>query len=123
MAGQEYVYRVLSVHRLLYNQRQYIPSKMYEYLWMQRPILATVYQNPQMKAILHEQRHTVIDVESSEATAQDHVSTQMVDALHMLWVRWSTQGLKDSGRKSPYTTRASVQQLLQYVAAAQGVPA
>ena len=31
---------------------EYFPSKLYEYLWMQRPILAVVHRNPQMAALI-----------------------------------------------------------------------
>lgn len=102
---------------------EYIPSKMYEYLWMQRPILATVHQNPQMKAILQEEGHTVVDVSSSEATAQADVSTGLSQALQALWARWSSQGLNDSGRQSPHTTLASAHQMLQWALAPQGAKA
>jgi hypothetical protein len=32
--------------------------------------------------------------------------------LLQLWQRWTTTGLPDSGRITPYTTQASTQQLL-----------
>jgi hypothetical protein len=65
---------------------EYIPSKVYEYLWMQRPILATVHDNPQMAEILRGQGD--------------------------LWGLWCENNLKDSRQMSPYTTRSSTIQLV-----------
>ncbi len=86
---------------------EYIPSKTYEYLWMQRPILAVVHQNPQMRKILQDLGHVAI--ESGET--QD-----MVEALVVLHRQWqSPEGLADRAYGHPYTTEAAVQKLLEYV--------
>jgi glycosyltransferase involved in cell wall biosynthesis len=81
---------------------EYIPSKLYEYLWMQRPILATVHRNPQMAAMLRGQGHVAID---------SGALPDLAEALETLFDRWRDAGLPDSGRISPYTTQAAVQQL------------
>lgn len=90
---------------------EYIPSKLYEYLWMQRPILATVHRNPQMTAMLHGQGHVAVD----SGAAQD-----MAAALETLFDRWSEAGLPDSGRASPYTTQAAVELLLGWAGDVMG---
>jgi hypothetical protein len=85
---------------------EYIPSKLYEYLWMQRPILATVNNNPQMSALLIEQGHSV--VETQNAVAQESLTI----ATSHLCIHWADRGLADNGLASPHTTLAAVRQLL-----------
>lgn len=118
MSGREIIlHRMRSMDLLLLLHgtepicAEYIPSKMYEYLWMQRPILATVHKNPQMKAILEKEGHSVVDLSQMQTPDVD-ASTALAQALHHNWERWSSRDLADSGRESPYTTRASATQLL-----------
>jgi hypothetical protein len=85
---------------------EYIPSKLYEYLWMQRPILATVHGNAQMAALLRGQGHSA--VETLTAGAQDALTL----ATKQLVALWESAGLADNGLPSPYTTQAAVGQLL-----------
>jgi glycosyltransferase involved in cell wall biosynthesis len=85
---------------------EYIPSKLYEYLWMQRPILATVHRNPQMAALLRGQGHSVVETQSASAEAALALLTgQLFDC-------WLEGGLLDNGLSSPYTTQAAVATLL-----------
>ncbi len=86
---------------------EYIPSKLYEYLWMQRPILATAHCNAQMAAMLRGEGHIAI-----ERGGQDNAREEFAVALEQLFDRWHLAGLPDSGRDSPYTTQAAVAQLL-----------
>jgi hypothetical protein len=90
---------------------EYIPSKVYEYLWMQRPILATVHDNPQMAEILRGQGHWVAQ-SSLRAGGSELAAPEMVRHLKALWEAWRTHGLPDSGMMSPYTTQASTSQLM-----------
>lgn len=90
---------------------EYIPSKVYEYLWMQRPILATVHDNPQMADILRGQGHRVAQ-SSLRAGGSELAAAEVAQHLKALWVQWRESGLPDSGRISPYTTRASTEQLM-----------
>ncbi len=83
---------------------EYIPSKLYEYLWMQRPILALVHQNEQMASLLTTQGHTVLDAEGVVS----------VTALDSLCIQWGANGLLDSGRISPFTTKSSVQKIFSW---------
>lgn len=93
---------------------EYIPSKCYEYLWMQRPILATVHRNPQMAAMLRAQGHVAV-LTGVPGQGADEVSQALAGELACLYDRWRSGGLHDSGRPSPYTTRAAVEQLLGWV--------
>ncbi|MEY4645302.1 MAG: hypothetical protein RLZZ596_2133 [Pseudomonadota bacterium] len=118
LSGREQILRRMrgvDVLLLLHGQEpiceEYIPSKLYEYLWMQRPILATVYRNPQMGAILRGQGHVVVDGGAVAVLAE---------ALEALFDRWLNVGLPDSGRTSPYTTQAAVEQLLGWAGQVTG---
>jgi glycosyltransferase involved in cell wall biosynthesis len=91
---------------------EYIPSKLYEYLWMQRPILATVHHSPQMAAMLREQGHVAVPTGAGTAAGQE-----LAAALEQFFDRWRSAGLPDSDRTSPYTTQAAVGQLLAWAAA------
>ena len=115
MSGRQQILKRMrssDVLLLLHGQEamcaEYIPSKMYEYLWMQRPILATVQRNPQMADILRGQGHIVIDQDEA-------VAANLASQLMQLHTRWSQAGLPDSGQGSPYTTQAAVGHLLSLV--------
>lgn len=77
---------------------EYIPSKLYEYLWMQRPILATVHGNPQMADLLRAQGHQAV----GDGDNLTNIWKELVD-------RWISFGLPDNDQTSPYTTQAAVQ--------------
>ena len=93
---------------------EYFPSKMYEYLWMQRPILAVVHRNPQMAALLRGQGHLAV-LSGEDAGDGSVVSQALATALEQLFDCWCTAGLADNGQASPYTTEAAVTQLLGWV--------
>lgn len=116
LSGREQILRrmrAVDVLLLLHGEEpiceEYIPSKLYEYLWMQRPILATVHRNPQMAAMLCDQGHVAVLTGAQGAGADVQ---ELAAALEGLFERWHSAGLPDDGRKSPYTTQAAVAQLL-----------
>jgi hypothetical protein len=82
---------------------EYIPSKLYEYLWTQRPVLALTWRNPMLDRILETEGHTHVIATETAAVAT---------ALITYWQRWRTPGLPDNGRSSPYSTQAAVQQIM-----------
>ena len=92
---------------------EYIPSKLYEYLWMQRPILALVHENPQMAAMLAAQHHVVVQTspltESGDATQS--ALGQAIQALAQAWQRGDDG---ERARYSAYSTRAAVRQILSW---------
>ena len=92
---------------------EYIPSKLYEYLWTQRPIVALVWRNPQMRRMLEDLDHTVV--------AADDAAT-LEPALAWLVSRWRRGDLGDSGRASPYTVEAAVRQLVGWAREARTRP-
>lgn len=84
---------------------EYIPSKLYEYLWTQRPILALVWRNPQMTRMLTELGHAAVPADDAAALER---------ALADLVARWRSGGMPDSGRRSPYTVDVGVRQLVAW---------
>jgi glycosyltransferase involved in cell wall biosynthesis len=88
---------------------EYIPSKLYEYLWTQRPILALVWRNAQMKAMLEALGHWA--VEADDAAGVEHALRELVD-------RWQRGALADSGRASPYDVGSAVKRLVGWADAA-----
>lgn len=97
---------------------EYIPSKLYEYLWMQRPILSIVHRNPQMAAMIRGEGHVVVETGRVEGDSVPAAVAQPLSAaLEQLYQRWRGPGLLDSGMASPYTTQAAVTQLVGWVSA------
>jgi glycosyltransferase involved in cell wall biosynthesis len=88
---------------------EYIPSKLYEYLWTQRPILALVWRNPQMKTMLEDLGHWAVEADDVAGVER---------ALRALADRWRRDALADSGRPSPYTVDKAVRQLVAWADAA-----
>lgn len=87
---------------------EYIPSKLYEYLWTQRPILGLTWQNPTLDAILRDSGNHVVT--STDVPA-------IKDAIAQLYQRWHTDGLPDNGHPSAYTTQKAVAQIVNAVRA------
>ncbi|MEQ1600539.1 MAG: glycosyltransferase [Methylophilaceae bacterium] len=81
---------------------EYIPSKLFEYLWTQRPILALVHNNPQLARMLAEFKHWVVDAQNAD---------EIAEALEALYQRWKRNDLQDNAKISPYTTYSAVQTL------------
>lgn len=121
LSGREKILRhmrAVDVLLLLHGEdpicEEYIPSKLYEYLWVQRPILATVHRNPQMADILRRQGHVAIQTGGSGQSSQS-ATEELALALAVLFDRWRTFGLPDSRQASPYTTQAAVTRLTGWV--------
>jgi glycosyltransferase involved in cell wall biosynthesis len=90
---------------------EYIPSKLYEYLWMQRPILALVYHNPQMQNLVRASGHTAI---VTDGLTVQQVALELGNALFALMNKWKTDGLMESAASSPYTTAQAVHNVLRW---------
>ena len=82
---------------------EYIPSKLYEYLWTERPILGLVWRNPHLDRILKEGGHGSVPADDVAAICR---------ALEALVLRWEANDLRDNGRASPYTAAAAVEKLV-----------
>jgi hypothetical protein len=89
---------------------EYIPSKLYEYLWTQRPVIGLTWRNPHLDRILQEGGHWAVRADDIPG---------IVAALKELVRRWESDDLKDSGRPSVYTADAAVEQLVGWANDAQ----
>lgn len=96
---------LLLLHGTVPFCEEYIPSKLYEYLWTQRPILALVHHNAQLNGILREFNHWAVEAENVDEIAR---------ALDELYERWKLDDLKDSDAISPYTTLNAVKTILKW---------
>ena len=97
---------LLLLHGTVPFCEEYIPSKMYEYLWAQRPILALVWHNSQMEHMLRELGHWAVKADDVDAIAS---------AFEELHTRWMRNDLADSGVPSPYTSEAATRQIIALV--------
>ena len=118
LSGREQILRrmrAVDVLLLLHGEdamcAQYIPSKLYEYLWMQRPIVALVHNNAQMLGLLRSQGHVAI---ATQGLTAPQVVLALQQALEQLLQRWRTAGLADNGLVSPYTTALAVEKMVQW---------
>ncbi|WP_342617703.1 glycosyltransferase [Rhodoferax sp. GW822-FHT02A01] len=94
---------------------EYIPSKMYEYLWMQRPILALVYCNVQLGAILSGSGHTTIDMQDESVKSAASNIAKIREKMEAYAGMWMTSGIPDSPLGSRYSTGNTVRQLLNWI--------
>jgi hypothetical protein len=82
---------------------EYIPSKMYEYFWMGRPIWAITHRNPQMNALLAE-RNAYISA-ADDATSIDQT-------LERIWLEWEQKSFRQLVWK-PIGVDQAAQRILQ----------
>lgn len=79
-----------------------IPSKTYEYLHARRPILALVYRNQELKAMLEEYGHIVCEAEDRKAVKK---------GLQRYVSLWEKGALQPVSLESRYTVKAAVSKL------------
>jgi hypothetical protein len=92
---------------------EYIPSKLYEYLWTQRPIFGLTWRNPHLDRILREEGHWTVRADDLEA---------IIASLEELIASWEADRLQDSARVSPYTSAAATAQLVRWAQEAIRTP-
>jgi hypothetical protein len=80
-----------------------IPSKVYEYLLTRRPILALVYRNPELQAMLERMGHTVVQADDEETIKR---------GLETYIDLWNQNLLEYVASESPYTTMHAVDELI-----------
>jgi glycosyltransferase involved in cell wall biosynthesis len=96
---------------------EYIPSKLYEYFWMQRPIVALVHENQQMLDMILQEGHVALP---TQRYTEHELHSALAQVMEQLADRWDAQGLPDNGKATPYTTESSVRQLVQWTADLRG---
>jgi glycosyltransferase involved in cell wall biosynthesis len=84
---------------------EYIPSKLYDYLWAFRPILAIVHRNPQLE-------HLVKQYEGWCVTEKDHEA--LVESLGQIWTAWRDNALP-APRHTPIDVEQAVDNILRHV--------
>ena len=84
---------------------EYIPSKMYEYFWMGRPIWAITHRNPQMNALLAERNAYI-------SAADDAASIDQT--LEQIWLDWQQKSLMQLAWK-PIGVEQAARQILSLV--------
>ena len=84
---------------------EYIPSKLYEYFWARRPVLALTHRNPQLDAL-------VVAHGGSTAPATDAAAFEA--ALERVVERWRAGPLPDV-TVPPVSVASAVQRILQAV--------
>lgn len=85
---------------------EYIPSKLFEYLWTKRPILGLVWRNKQLECILEERGHIAVN-------ALDASQTKL--HLHNLVQQWENHMLLDSEKSNPFKVQDAVSHLVELV--------
>lgn len=98
---------LLLVHGTDSASLEYIPSKLYEYLLMQRPILGLAAQGSELETILKSGGHTVVDEGDPNIVR---------DAVEAFIEAWEVKGLPDSDFKSTFTVANAVEQLIDMTA-------
>jgi hypothetical protein len=82
---------------------QYIPSKIYDYFWARRPVLALTHQNPQLDALVLAHGGSV--AASTDAAAVEQAIEAMVE-------RWRAAALPNV-QVPPVTVACAVQRIVQ----------
>ena len=97
---------LLLLHGTGTDFEEYIPSKLYEYFWTERPIIGLVWRNAHLNRILREAGHWAVPASDVAAVAA---------VLAELIARWDADDLRDSGKPSPYTPGVAVDQIIGWV--------
>lgn len=80
----------------------YIPSKLFEYLWTKRPILGLIWRNRQLERILGERGHIAVNALDVEQTRLH---------LYTLIQQWENQMLPDNENSNPFKVQEAVSQI------------
>jgi hypothetical protein len=102
---------LLLLHATAATCAEYILSKMYEYLWMQTPILALMYRSSQMSNILSTEGHQVAVVEKPDDSVG--MARLVLPLLASYSDAWLAGGLVDNRCASTHTAAQSAARLLQ----------
>jgi len=94
---------LLMVHGALEDCREYIPSKVYEYFWAGRPIIALTYQNPQLNRMMTERNNYVAPYDRED---------QIVELLTQAYTDWKENKLPQSTVPA-FGTRQAVDAILK----------
>jgi hypothetical protein len=96
---------LLLLHGMEPSPAEYIPSKLYEYLWARRPVLALTQGNPELDAMVRERGGYVSCITDREAIAQN---------IDRIWQAWKEHALPVS-QTPPVGIDSTVAAILQRV--------
>ena len=82
---------------------EYIPSKLFEYLWAKRPILGLIWRNAQLENILYERKHTVVNALDVAV---------LKNKLLEIFNTWETSELPDNTKSTPFTVEDAVSKIV-----------
>jgi len=85
--------------------REYIPSKLYDYLWTKRPIWGLIYKNEMLWNLLAERNHFI-----SNSNDQKTILKKLVD----IWINWNNK-VKTEIIYDPIKTDSAVRKILKEV--------
>jgi len=90
---------------------EYIPSKLYEYAWARRPILALTWRNAQLDGLLSGAGHAVVNSDDPAGVA---------GCLERLYMRWANDELPDTMEAFQFPVERAVNGILKLVDALDG---
>jgi hypothetical protein len=80
---------LLLLHGTIAECSEYIPSKLYEYMWTSRPVIALTYQNPQLDQLVSERGGYVAHADQPE---------EVLNAIQRAITDWQSNRLPVSGK-------------------------
>jgi glycosyltransferase involved in cell wall biosynthesis len=85
---------------------EYIPSKLYEYAWARRPILALTWRNPQLDRLLIAGGHRVVNAADAMGVA---------DLLREIYAKWEADALPDMPEEFQFPVDRAVREIVRLV--------
>ena len=98
---------LLLLHGTIPHCEEYIPSKIYEYFYTSRPILAAIHLNPQLDALLKERGHTPIAATDIEGLQQA--------IIHLIESWQRHKGLPDLPNPQPLSVSQTVDTMIAII--------
>jgi len=109
LSGREQIAKIMNsadvlilLHGITAWCQEYIPSKLYEYFWVKRPIWGITFSNPQLDQMLHERGGYL----SSSLDAQS-----IEESLEKIWLDWKKKKLKEP-KFDPISVELAVNQII-----------
>ena len=95
---------LLAMHGSVPECSEYIPSKMYDYFWAKRPVLALTHRNAQLDRLVAEHGGTAVDTLAPEA---------IVRAIGELHAAWQAGAIDQPVSVPPIGVDSAVRRILQ----------
>ena len=86
--------------------REYIPSKLYDYFWTNRPIWGLVYKNPQLEDLLQSRLSYMSDADNLDS---------VLKTIKAIYTDWNEQKLRLQSIKA-ISVESAVKEILNQVA-------